>query len=63
LGGIGVTGSGLVTFGILPPLFSPYFGWTLFAVGVVALYAFIAAMLGFLGVNISVGKPFFKPKA
>jgi len=60
LGGLGVTASGLVTMGVLPASLCPVIGWTLFGVGVVAFYSFIAAMLAFLDVIIPVGKPFFK---
>lgn len=57
LGGIGITGGQLVTFGLLPGFLTPVFGWLIFAVGVIALYGFFAGMYGFLGIKLPIGAP------
>lgn len=61
-GGVGVLGSGLTIVGFLPPSFNIINGWALFLDGVAGMWTVISTSLGFCGVTLSCGKPFFKPK-
>ncbi|MFP3155922.1 hypothetical protein LQZ18_16175 [Lachnospiraceae bacterium ZAX-1] len=62
-GFLGVTGSGLVIIGALPPAFNIFNGWALFFDGVVGFYSVIATVLSFCGVILPLGQPFIKAKA
>jgi len=60
-GGFGVLGYGLTGAGIAPEIVNVPAAWCLLIDGVVGLYTVVVLMLGFLGINLSLGKPFFKP--
>jgi len=60
-GGLGVLGYGLTGAGIAPEIVNVPAAWCLLIDGVVGLYTVVVLMLGFLGINLSLGKPFFKP--
>lgn len=59
-GGLGVLGYGLTGAGIAPEIVNVPAAWCLLIDGVVGLYSVIVLMLGFLGIKLSLGEPFFK---
>ena len=59
-GGLGVLGYGLTGAGLAPGSLNIFAAWCLFIDGVVGFYSVIVLMLNFLGLNLSLGKPFFK---
>lgn len=62
-GGLGVLGYGLTGAGLAPAVLNYPAAWCLLVDGVVCFYTVIATMLGFLGIPLSLGKPFFKAKS
>ncbi|MEA5002506.1 MAG: hypothetical protein VB081_03315 [Christensenella sp.] len=61
-GGIGVLGFGLTGAEILPPVWNIVAAWALFIDGVIASYCVVALMLGFCGIELTLGtKPFISP--
>lgn len=61
-GGLGVLGYGLTGAGIAPSWLNYPAAWCLLVDGLTGFYTVIATMLGFLGITMSFGKPFFTPK-
>ncbi|SMC40682.1 hypothetical protein [Papillibacter cinnamivorans] len=58
-GGLGVMFAGLSGAMSVPAYFPLLAGWFLFIDGCVGIYSFLSGMLGFCGLNIPTGKPFF----
>ena len=62
-GGIGVLVFGLTGAEILPAGWNVFAGWCLFVDGCIGFWAVTAGMLGFCGIRLSCGKPFFREKS
>ena len=61
-GGLGVLGYGLTGANLCPATLNYPAAWCLLVDGLVGLYTVIAMMLGWCGITLSYGKPFFKKK-
>jgi len=60
LAGIALVLMGLWNLGILGDAVGPVCAWLLFAVGILGFLMTISPMWGFAGMNLPLGKPFFK---
>ena len=61
-GGLGVLGYGLTGANLCPAVLNYPAAWCLLVDGVVGMYTVIATMLGWCGITMSYGKPFFHKK-
>ena len=61
-GGLGVLGYGLTGAGIAPAVLNYPAAFCLLIDGIAAMWQIMALMLGWCGIEITQGKPFFTPK-
>lgn len=62
-GGLGVLGYGLTGANLCPAWLNYPAAWCLLVDGVVGMYTVVAIMLGWCGITMSYGKPFFQKKS
>jgi hypothetical protein len=62
-GGLGVLGYGLTGAGLAPAWLNYPAAWCLLIDGLTGFYTVIVTMLGYLGISLPLGRPFFKPAA
>ncbi len=59
-GGLGILGYGLTGAGLAPKILDYFSAWFLLIDGLTGFYSVIVMMLGFLGIQLSLGIPFLK---